>query len=282
MIKYRLGSYGVLDRDELGVSSIKIYDGGIEHRDNTDYRFDNMTREYYPGYLLQYTLTGRGIFIKDGITHILEKGMGFLSKMPEKSVYTCTDNESWEFVFLHFDGEALFPLYKKVIDLTNGVISLDPNGKAVDSLLRLQQRMISGGILEKYEGGRIAYELMCEILSEQERKTETGKSGMIRNAAYIMETEYSTITGVKELSERLGVSWEHFSRSFKGGYGVTPIKYLNDVRMQAAVNLLINTGDSVENIAVACGYGTGNYFSKVFRRYSDRTPSEYRKSIKGI
>ena len=281
MIKYRMGAYGVLDRDELGVSSIKIYDGGIERRDSMEYFFDNETREYYPGYLLQYTLEGHGIFEKNGKRYILEKGMGFLSKMPEKSRYTCINTDPWEFTFLHFDGEALLPLYKKVEELTDGIVYLDMNGKAVDSLLRLQQRMTAGGRLEKYEGGKIVYELMCEILLAQERRSERKHGEMANAAIYIMETEYSTLSGVKEVADRMGISWEHFSRSFRKATGVSPIKYLNDIRMQAAINLLINTEDSVENIAAVCGYGSGNYFSKVFRKYSERTPSEYRNSIKG-
>lgn len=58
--------------------------------------------------------------------------------------------------------------------------------------------------------------------------------------------------------------------------GTTFSKYLNQMRMHQAADLLANSEQSINEIAVACGFSDPLYFRKVFKRYYDKTPSEYR------
>jgi two-component system response regulator YesN len=65
--------------------------------------------------------------------------------------------------------------------------------------------------------------------------------------------------------------------SFKSNYGVGIIEYLTHVRIQKAKQLLCSTTKTVKEIAEMCGYSDQNYFSKVFLKHCDMTPTAYRK-----
>lgn len=57
----------------------------------------------------------------------------------------------------------------------------------------------------------------------------------------------------------------------------SPIDFLNDYRLRVSCNLLSNTGLSITEIALSCGFDHLSYFSKMFKETFGCTPKEYRK-----
>lgn len=54
--------------------------------------------------------------------------------------------------------------------------------------------------------------------------------------------------------------------------------YLNQLRIEAAINLLIKTTLSINEISEAVGYSSQHYFSRIFKKYTGEVPSNYRKN----
>jgi len=75
------------------------------------------------------------------------------------------------------------------------------------------------------------------------------------------------------------VGWHpvHFERVFKQETGLTPRRWLEERRMEAARQYLSGTSKSVSEIATAVGYTDPFYFSRVFRRHFGQPPLRYRK-----
>lgn len=277
---YKHGSFGVLNKDDMENAPLQLLDGGIEYRTMENYEFNNAGRPGYEGYLFQCTLSGEGRFEKNGKCHRLTAGKGFLVKMPENSRYWLEEgSKGWELAFLHFDGPAAEAFHAKIEESCGGVFKLRKGSPAVEMIVNLQRRMLSGDYLQKYEGGKLAYDFLCTLLTEIESPAVVNKAkmGVVNEAKRIMETEYATLSGNSELAERLGVSCEHLIRKFGGKMGCTPVKYLTDIRLQAAMNNLLNTGDTIEEVARKNGFAGGNYFIKVFKKYTGLTPGQYRE-----
>lgn len=71
--------------------------------------------------------------------------------------------------------------------------------------------------------------------------------------------------------------------AFKKYKGVSPINYMIDKRIQESKHLLETTNYPISRIATLIGFSSQSYFSQVFRKATDMTPNEYRKSMqKGL
>ena len=80
---------------------------------------------------------------------------------------------------------------------------------------------------------------------------------------------------VDVVSEHVGLSKYHFMRTFKRVTGYTFIEYTNMVKCKHAKNLLLNGETSVTDVALASGFNSVSYFTKVFKSYYGKLPSEY-------
>lgn len=282
-MEYNMGVFGILNIDDMKNQPLFLLDGGIENRFKEDYEFFNDKRPEYKGYLFQYTLEGKGIFERDGCYREVDKGMCFFVKFPDKSRYYLPQKSevAWEFLYLHFDGEAVRPFFDKLNEICECPFKLDFNSIPIRMILKFQNNMMERKGINKYEGGEFLYKFLCALLREIEHPTGRDINTMIRKAEIIMKDEYGMLESIEDLASRFEVSLEHFTRKFKAEIGITPIRYLTNLRIQSSINDLLNTNENLEAIANKNGFSSGNYFCKVFRKSVGMSPIEYRKSKKG-
>ncbi len=93
---------------------------------------------------------------------------------------------------------------------------------------------------------------------------------------YISENLHNTLT-VKNLANFCNLSVDHFSRKFKTTFGVRPIKYIQFKRVERAVLLLRTTTYSLDEISNTLGFENTNYFTRVFKKHMNITPTAFRK-----
>ena len=73
------------------------------------------------------------------------------------------------------------------------------------------------------------------------------------------------------------LSERHFKRRFKQATGESPLNYLQQVRVEAAKLALEAGAQTVESIALKCGYEDLAFFRKLFKRRTGLSPLQYRK-----
>jgi transcriptional regulator GlxA family with amidase domain len=81
---------------------------------------------------------------------------------------------------------------------------------------------------------------------------------------------------VERLARRVAMSPRHFARTFARETGVTPGRYVETVRVEAARRRLEESTQGVDAIADACGFGTGETMRRAFLRTLRVPPSAYR------
>lgn len=102
---------------------------------------------------------------------------------------------------------------------------------------------------------------------------------LVQDAAAMIEAQYAYLYGIDELADLLEVTKHHLIRVFTASTGTSPGKYLADIRIFHAKSMLLSGEDTpMEIIAGACGYSCANYFSKVFKKHTGMTPTDYIKS----
>ena len=75
--------------------------------------------------------------------------------------------------------------------------------------------------------------------------------------------------------EFLGVS--RYREIFRMITGVSPVEYITRLRIERAKDLLSHNNTSVSSIAEAVGYPNRHYFQRIFKKYTGKTPGEYRR-----
>ncbi|MFG3163694.1 GlxA family transcriptional regulator [Streptomyces sp. NPDC048232] len=86
--------------------------------------------------------------------------------------------------------------------------------------------------------------------------------------------------GVETLAARAGLSPRHFARAFRAETGTTPGRYVDRIRLEHARRLLEDTGDGVEQVSRASGYGTPEAMRRAFAKALGTSPAEYRRRFR--
>ncbi len=93
-----------------------------------------------------------------------------------------------------------------------------------------------------------------------------------------IHANYGKELDATELARNVGMSYGYFSRCFHDIIGQSFSEYCISVRMKEAQLLLKNTDDSIQSIAFSVGYHDEKYFSRLFKKVTGQSPSDYRKS----
>jgi AraC-like DNA-binding protein len=92
-----------------------------------------------------------------------------------------------------------------------------------------------------------------------------------------IEMNPEEIFTVSELADKIGVSEHILETAFKLKRGTTLLLFVQQQRLKVAKQMLGETTDSVACIALTVGYADQSYFSKLFKKLTGSTPSDYRK-----
>ncbi len=112
------------------------------------------------------------------------------------------------------------------------------------------------------------------VTSESAHKMNTKKL-LLQTKEYI-DMHFAEALSLEQLTRISLMQKSYFMHQFKKHFGVSPIKYLNQVRIENAKIQLISTDKPITEIAADVGFNTPAYFSEMFLRASGMTPSAYR------
>ena len=111
------------------------------------------------------------------------------------------------------------------------------------------------------------------ILSWYDRTICVFINGTSDNSAALLLTEWCYICAA---AAALRYSDAYFCKLFKQCFKVNFSAYLNEYRVNKARQLILDPRLSLKDIGAAVGYSDANYFTRVFKRLTGQTPSEYR------
>ncbi|AWF81298.1 AraC family transcriptional regulator [Microbulbifer sp. A4B17] len=97
-----------------------------------------------------------------------------------------------------------------------------------------------------------------------------------------LEEHYCSTIMIDQIGEQFGFSNRTMLRRFKQATGATPSQYLQEIRLDAATKLLVQSNKSIQEITHAIGYEDISSFTRLFKRKSGLSPSHYRARFKPI
>ena len=108
----------------------------------------------------------------------------------------------------------------------------------------------------------------------------TRRNDNIGRAVYYINKYYNANIRLSHASREAGMSVSCFGNKFKRKTGMTFIRYVNELRITKAVELLGNHDLSMGDIAFACGFTNQCHFTRAFKKICSISPARYRKTLK--
>jgi len=122
----------------------------------------------------------------------------------------------------------------------------------------------------------ITYLLRNHVIENQSARENTRRNKNLKRLNTVLsyiQDNYAEPIANKELANLIHVSEFHFSHIFKDAMGMSPLSYVNEVRLKKAYNLLEQKDMTISEIAIAVGYQDYNNFGRQFRKLYGYAPS---------
>lgn len=158
--------------------------------------------------------------------------------------------------------------------------ALPPNGlfeyTRLKTAMEEMNRLSHGNFPYIVQTGKF-YELLSALY--QRKSTDSAADKMADYIAYIAGHCRHPLS-LEMLCREFHFSRNHVINLFKKAFGMTPIAYINSVRLQEAEYLMEVTSDSLESIALQCGYPNYSHFYKLFSRKHGQSPERWRAQLR--
>lgn len=205
-------------------------------------------------------------------------GPNDLLLIPARTVHSCYLTEanyaakSWCHFELKYDNRDFFEHYR-----------IPPKIHVEDdaTVCRLFRELFATDQLSPPHCDLIASAVLAQLVQYYFEHADIQKhissENRIHTVIRYMEEHYANPLTLRELAALVGYSPGHFSSSFKRATGYPPIRYLNNLRINHAKNLLQFTDESVTSILEKTGFTDATYFSKYFKRCIGYSPIKFRE-----
>lgn len=223
-------------------------------------------------YALHYIVSGKGTLETQNMVFSLNPGDSFVI-FPHTEVFYYPDpQDPWEYVWIEFRGEEA----ERLLAMT----SMEPNHPVVvESPINMVSLfpVSNQGYAHPYEKlraeGRLRT-LLSYYMEYYPRESEAMDYVELAKE-YIENNFWRTNLSVADIVKAVKLERSYMFRLFKESAGMSLSKYLAAYRIQRASALLRTSGLSVKSIACSVGYHDPLHFSKVFKKTTSYTPSEY-------
>ncbi len=170
--------------------------------------------------------------------------------------------------------EGFFQMYRRwesAVEITDEERLLNGTAKNFGDILM--------GSWEGTLGRMYQYFLLITVGLIESRKQIQNASGMMPKVVDFLELNYMRKISQQECADYFHLNKDYLSRAFKKHTGVGMAKYLNNIRIRKAKELLKSTDLQVMEIADQVGYFDAKYFSRQFKLATGMTPAQYRQDM---
>ncbi|HBC89142.1 MAG TPA: hypothetical protein DCZ94_19560 [Lentisphaeria bacterium] len=243
-----------------------------------DFHWDQVS----PMFAIHVVLKGRGVFQRDGRKYVVGAGETFTFFPGDRVIYFDHPESPWEYIWFRLAGKNV----EKALN-ASGITRTRPHRK-ISNPGKLEGFLHEIGAM--YDKGRhpplfpMTAACSClDMISGGEgdvSTTQIGGKSIADSFVSIVETQMETVPSVGKIAAQMRIDRTTLFRAFIKEHGISPKKFLENRRMERAMELLSKTKLSVKEISDACGFSHPGQFCKVFSLRNGKTPAKWRISGK--
>lgn len=274
-------SVGYQCLEQLEQTSVDLYLStcGIQSC-NPNHYFGPAKRDIY---LIHFVSEGAGTYMANGKKYNLRKGDFFVIYPDTEVYYVSDDKKPWEYMWIGFGGiKAESYLKYAGIDREN-LTGVYNNLSFI--LANIQQMMLARTLTYYNEMKRQSYllQILAALVEDYQQNLPSEETYIYPNKVYLQQAfdyikqHISEDVKIAEIADYIGINRSYLTSIFKKNLGVSPQEYLINVRMDMAEDLLRNTDYKISYISSLVGYNDPLTFSKMYKKYKGKSPSQTQK-----
>ncbi len=261
-----------------------------------DYGHESNTMHFHNLLEIGVCLDGTGILKIENREIPYHPGMLSIipPNVPHHTVSALGTQSSWEYIFIDvskmintlYGEDVLFR--QRLEERINKAVFFDEGEKAPEINLLvngiLQELRDKKDMLYREAVRGMALALLIWIARLSTDTAETPKAfymrhgfEQVRPALELIQARFSGNLRVSEIAAACHVSESHFRRLFEEAVGMTPVEYINHIRIREACTLIRKKGISMEDISSRVGFSTVSTFNRNFKRITGMSPYQWKK-----
>jgi AraC family transcriptional regulator len=227
---------------------------------------------------------GRNDVFKPGTTTVLR------SDETRRFRFTPLGEKDCEFALIYFPLAELAlaadhfrrPGQRSAVPFYNQAVAQD---RTIYQLTRAIIRAMTAGAPDLYAqsaGAFLASHVVfaggLQSANDDERSGGQLTDGRLARVMEFMSANFGQQISLDQLADESGISKYHFTRLFQRKAGATPMRYLSQIRLEAARDLLVTTNMRIGDVASVCGFTTPSHFSTAFSARYGTSPEKFRQA----
>lgn len=236
-------------------------------------------RENLNSYLIVFTLSGKGYLEYNNKTYSLSEDQGFFINCMDYQYYKTDKEETWEILWVHFNGCTSHGYYEQFAKNNSPVCSF-PKDSLVPSIL---QQLIKAHSQTNSGTEPICSKLLVSLLTEfllSANAIDTSGTFLpdyIKRIIKDLDKSFAEKITLDSLAHNYSINKFYLEKEFKKFIGITPNEYIITKRITYSKELLKYSSLPVSEIALNCGIDNVSHFINLFKNREGITPLAFRK-----
>lgn len=189
--------------------------------------------------------------------------------------------------------EQWIELRGSVVEALSKRGTLDPRRAVVRVERTLELTALFDAILSRLTGdraqacdperGALGLQVLALVAAQNPPRDEDhSMAAIIGRAERLLADAVDDAPAMPDLARRLGVAYSYFRREFRARTGLSPHRYLAQIRLEKACRLIGLTDEPLKRIAEQLGFSSPYHFSTAFKRQFGVAPAHWRRSQQAL
>ena len=233
--------------------------------------------------VIHYVTKGYGTFKFNGKVYNLKQGDIFILLKGMQVEYVASIDDPWEYYWIGFSGSNANEYLNRTSITNSCVANCEENSKIPQIILNMCE------ISKTYNPSRSddilllkeLYSLLYALIEEFPKPFEYKDKELhtyIQDALNFINSNYMHSITVQEIADYVNLSRSYLYKMFIKNLGISPQRYLINLRMYKATLLLKSTKLPIGEVASNVGYSDSLLFSKTFSKHFSMSPLNYRNN----
>lgn len=239
-----------------------------------------VVRDGWKSWQLMYTIRGQGRAVVEESPLVAQADTIWIMPADRAHRYwPDSDQLPWTYQWIEFSGRVapeilrMMRLYRRLC-----VPDCRPAKLIVEELVEVVR---ARGNAAQHEAASLLMQIlaMMEQCLLRNQQNQPGHSGLAEATRTFFSEHLDQPIQLEDVAEQFGVTGCHLVRTFRRQYGVTPMRYLRQLRMNRAKALLDRPEWNITEVGRQVGYPTVQHFSRAFKEVTGLSPREFRRGI---